>query len=303
MIKNILVPLDGSAFGEQALPVAAEIARRRQAALHIVKVHTLVITGDNMVHYTALDLEPTSEIAGYLEKVARNIQEKSGVKPVTRVLEGAVSEALEIYAAENHIDLIAMTTHGRGGLSRAWLGSVTDDLVRHASAPVLLLRPSEKPAERPAPTAFHRVLIGLEGSAHSESVLEPALELAKLFEAPVTLVRAIMPPPVYGLEVAGYAPAVADLTATDKLREEANEYLRRKAAALKERGIAASPLLLEAPHAASAILDTARKENCDLIAMATHGRGGLPRLILGSTTDKVIRGATSAVLVRRPAAN
>jgi nucleotide-binding universal stress UspA family protein len=286
MIRSILVPLDGSEFSEQALPLAVELAQRLNAALHMVKVHTLVIAGDNLVHYTALDLEPASEIANYLERISGKVQSQLKSRPVTRVLEGAVSEALELYANETRCDLIVMTTHGRGGLSRAWLGSVADELIRHVSAPVLLLRPSEDSGKRPAPAALHRILIALKGTALSESILEPALEMARAFNAPVTLVRCIMPPRVYGLEIAGYGPAAADLAAAE----------------MKERGITATPLLLEAPHAATAILNAARKENCDLIAIATHGRGGIPRLVLGSVTDKVVRGATSAVLVRRAAA-
>ncbi|MFL5341302.1 MAG: universal stress protein [Gemmataceae bacterium] len=301
MMRSILVPLDGSEFSEQALPLAAELARRCDAALHLVKVHTLVIAGDAVAHYTALDIEPAPEIAAYLDGVAARLKGGQPIKITTGVLEGGISEAQETAIGNLHVDLVVMTSHGRGGLSRAWLGSVADELVRHAAAPVLLLRPAEGPVKRPVPSVLHRILVALEGTTLSESVLEPALELARAFGVPVTLARAVMPPPIYGLELAGYAPTVTDVQAAGKIRDAAADYLQRHVTALKERGIAATPLLLDAPNAAPAILDAAKKENCDLIAVATHGRGGLPRLVLGSVADKIIRGACGAVLVRRAA--
>ena len=293
MIHSILVPLDGSEFGEQVLPLAAEIARRHNATLHLVKVHTLVLVPEAVAMYTAAELESTSEIAAYLnELVAKLSVTGPAVRLHTVVLEGAVIEALEAYVATNRVDLIVMTTHGRGGLSCAWLGSVADELVRRVATPVLLLRPSDDPAQPPAPASFDRLLVVLDGTPVAEAILEPAVELARTFGASLTLARVVPLTPAPGRDA-------ADRALAERVRTAATDYLHGRAVALREQGVTVNPFLLESEHAAVALLDAVRTGHFDLIAVATHGRGELTRLFLGSVADKIIRGTTAAVLVRR----
>jgi nucleotide-binding universal stress UspA family protein len=192
-----------------------------------------------------------------------------------------------------------MTTHGRGGLERAWLGSVADALVRCCSVPILLLRPGESTPDIAQVPQFKRILIPLDGSALAEQILAPALELGGLAHAEYTLLRAVEP-----FVLVGYAPVAQasrlDLKLTQEGLAEAQRYLDRVAERLRAAGRPPRTRALLAEQSAAAILDEARRQDADLIAMATHGRSGLARLLLGSVADKVLRGATLPVLMVRP---
>jgi nucleotide-binding universal stress UspA family protein len=170
------------------------------------------------------------------------------------------------------------------------LGSVTDELIRRATMPVLVVRPKEKdPGILPEPV-LDNILIPLDGSALAEQVLEPALDLARLMEARCTLLRVVEPP----VERAGGGRS-------DEARTEAAAYLKHVAAKVSSQGLQVQTRVAVAHHAADAILAEAEAPACTLIALATHGRGGLKRLLLGSVADQLVRRALSPVLVNRPA--
>src|SRR5437763_15520289 len=123
MIQSILVPLDGSAFGEQALPLAAAIAKASEAALHLVHVH---VPEEVMFAEPMLFVPPEAvkneeqQQHRYLSQVARRLATELPAAPTTAVLEGPVIDGIEKHAREVQADLVVMTTHGRGPLSRAW---------------------------------------------------------------------------------------------------------------------------------------------------------------------------------------
>jgi nucleotide-binding universal stress UspA family protein len=231
-----------------------------------------------------------------------------GIVRALAAAEVAASSALLAGRAEDVLcenaagcaDLVVMTTHGRGPFSRFWLGSVADCLVRRLTVPLLLVRPSGEAAwETTAEPFLRRVLIPLDGSTDSESVLGPVVELGTAEGMEYTLLRAVPPPPALGWEVPGYAAqAEADLLA-ERLRGEAGEYLEGVARRLRAAGVRVRTRALVHPSAAGAILDAAAAGGFDLIALRTRGRGGAARLLLGSVADKVVRGAAVPVLVSR----
>ncbi len=179
MVRSVLVPLDGSPFGEQALALAVSIAQKSAAQIHLVHVLTPVIVGDALMQYTMVDVETPQQAKDYLSGLVANLPKPLAKEPTVRVLDGAVPTAIADYARANNIDLLVMTTHGRGPISRAWLGSVADELIRHVTVPILLLRPEEgKPA---ALTEVKKMLIALDGTVRSEAIVSPSEQLAKLF--------------------------------------------------------------------------------------------------------------------------
>src|SRR5205085_3150383 len=124
----------------------------------------------------------------YVEGVAATVRATGGVPVETAVLDGQVVATLCKHAAEVKANLMVMTTHGRGPLSRFWLGSTTDELVRHTPVPLLVYRPTpDKPP--PADFRFHRILVPLDGSDVAEEALGPAAEMARLMDAGLTFVR------------------------------------------------------------------------------------------------------------------
>ena len=193
-------------------------------------------------------------------------------------------------ARAGNADLIVMATHGRGPLSRFLAGSVADELIRRAGVPVLLVRPSEKAPEIIPERVLDNILIPLDGSALAEQVLEPALDLAQLMEARCSLLRVVESRSSPASRASGGPPEKA----------QAEAYLEHVAAKVREQGVSVRTRVVVARHAVAAILEVAAAQASNLIALATHGRGGLRRLLLGSVADMLVRAAASPVLVYRP---
>ncbi len=303
MYRSLLVPLDGSAFAEHALPFALSIARRAGAALHLAHVHVPLafVSADGMTPFDlTLDRKVAEGEREYLDAAVKRVAAASSVPVASTCLEGPViAETLHAHAANTGADLIVMTTHGRGPLSRFWLGSVADELVRRATVPILLVRPQEAAPDLASDPALRHLLIPLDGSALAEQALEPAVALGKLMEADYTLLRIYFPLEQVGLE--SYALGVGLVPPVEQLRTEAQAYLDRVAERLRQRGLRVHTQVALGPQPASAILDEAQRLGVDGVALETHGRRGLTRLLLGSVADKVIRGASIPVLVHRSA--
>jgi nucleotide-binding universal stress UspA family protein len=149
MYRSLFVPLDGSVTGEHALPWALSLAQRANAAIQVASVHVPVAPvfgGSDLLGDTKLDSIIRDKERAYLEGVVRRLAPTPA--PVTSaLLEGAIADALDEQARAIDADLIVMTTHGRGPLSRFWLGSVADKLIRQASLPILVVRPREEPVD------------------------------------------------------------------------------------------------------------------------------------------------------------
>jgi nucleotide-binding universal stress UspA family protein len=302
MFRNILLPLDGSPFSEHALPLGVDLAVRSGARLHLVQVHeppVAQVYPDGLpVFDERWDGAVRAQSEEYLRSVAQRCMERGGTSPVTELLDGAVAAAIAQYAAEVDVDLVTMTTHGRGGISRAWVGSVADSLVRRASVPILLIRPKEQELDWGARRDARHVLVPLDGSELSEGILEPALALGSLSGARYTLLRIVLPVPfVAGPQVAGLAFSEGG---AEQSRLAAVAYLEQAAERLRARGaeVAIETVFHTVP--ALGILDYAATHAVDMIAMATHGRGGWSRVALGSVADKVMRGTMMPVLLFRP---
>lgn len=290
MYKRIMVPLDGSPFSERALPLAVALAHRSGAELRLV--HVLVPLANKVF------LEEEGGAEGYLNALAERITKESGVDATAerRVGREVVGE-LSYYSAEEGVDLIVMATHGWGGLQRAWLGSATDRLIREARVPVLAFRPGKKETPRPDGKVLDDVLIPLDGSALSESIVKEALKFGGR-EARYTLLR-VVPMGMPSSSISGRLELAQREKLLKAMEDDARKYLAEVAERLREEGYEVKTAVTVELQPARAILDYAEEHEVDLIAQATHGRGGVIRFTLGSVTDKVLRGAEVPVLVMR----
>ncbi len=298
MYRSILVPLDGSAFSEHALPMARLLAQRSGATLRLVHVQTRSLADKD---FTALS---DGHELTYLDQLKERLT-ANGDAPLaitTEVLERSlfqmVQESLGKFLA-SHIattvpDLVVMTTHGRGGLARAWLGSVADALVRQSNAPILLLRPSEGSPNFTQSPSLQQMLIPLDGSPLAEQILAPALALGDALEADFTLLRIVEPLfPIYN-----YLARTKELDEAEILA--ARRYLEEVTKRLADGKRQVHTRVVLAPTLAQAILEDVQRHPSDLIALATHGFSGLQRMMIGSVADKVLRGSDVPVLVYRP---
>jgi nucleotide-binding universal stress UspA family protein len=300
MYRSILVPLDGSRFGEHALPLALSLARRAGASLHLVEVHTAYLYAESgLVYDDQIDTMLREQERGYLEAVVKRLRAVSPV-PISHILQdGAVSDTLAAQAAATGVDLIVMTTHGRGPLSRFWLGSIADELVRRAAVPVLLVRPEETAPELTHEPVLRHVIIALDGSALAEKVIEPAAALARLNQAEITLLRIVKPVLFPGHDPKVVVQPPPAQPATDQAQSEAHSNLEGIAERWRGQGMSVQIRVMVDERPAVAILELSQALPESVIALATHGRGGLTRAVLGSVADKVVRGATGPVLVCR----
>jgi nucleotide-binding universal stress UspA family protein len=301
--RSILVSLDGSSLSEQALPLAVAIAERAKASLRLVLVSQLPVVPLSPAGrplYASLEREARQSETAYLKAFGDQLKQRSSSLAITSaILAGPVADTLREHIRERGIDLVVMTSRGQGGLRRLWLGSVADALVRGSAVPVLLVRPEEHPSPRPVLENLSRILVPVDGSALSEAILDPARELAALAGAELMLVQVVQPL-ASPLEGHGAAPLRFDVELTTLRRKEAADYLSHLAERCAAAGVRTAHAATLGTNVADAILGLAESATIGCVAMATHGRGGVKRLALGSVADKVVRTAHCPILVYRP---
>lgn len=298
MFRNVLVPVDRSAFAETAIPQAAAIARRCGGKLHIVMVHAITVPdamrGAPLPLDASLDLEIRRDEQKYLESLASRCATEHAILPETILLDGAVASTIDAHCQAIDADLVVISTHGRYGIERAWLGSVADRLIRRLSIPVLLIRPREGVALPFEPTVKH-ILVGLDGS----SLAEGALRAAGAIAGPTTrctALRIAVPPRNPG---SPYIPdaARANREALETSVRAARTYLDTLSHRVRGNWESFDVAVLTAWRPAEAILEAAKGLDADMIAVATQGHGPIVRAMIGSVADEVIRGSSVPVLV------
>jgi nucleotide-binding universal stress UspA family protein len=302
MYTNIVVPLDGSSFGELALPFAYAIARRNDASVRFLTVIPPLPPyheGDDRAseeagHY----LMAREEAERYHADLRRRVESVGwNVPTLAHVEMGGVVEELDGYVRATDVDLLVMTTHGRGPLRRAWLGSVADGLLRRTPCPVLAVRPRPGQQLSLVEPGFRHILVTLDGSPEAREILPFAGALAKSFGSAVTLLRVI--PPQFPVASSLASHLHYGFEGWEGQESAARELLSREAEDLEAQGLAVDVRVVKGIHPADGILKFSASEDVDLVAMTTHGRGGVARLVLGSVADKVLRGASVPLLLHR----
>ena len=299
-IRSILVPLDGSSLAEEALPIAQAIAERARCKLKLVLVHEPLILMEPGPAYTKVELAMLKADREYLKSVTARLRERLGKSVSSAVVRGLpVAQTLATYIRELGPDLVVMTTHGRGGIRRAWLGSVTDQLIRSAEIPVLVVRPGEAGVAKPG-APLSEILVPLDGSPLAEAVLEPAMELARLWDAEIALVQVVEPVILVSGEPLSFPSAYADQINAIR-RDSAQDYISDVAERVRGSGLRCTGVAVIGVAVPETLINLAAPERVSLLAVATHGRGGPKRALLGSVADKLIRAGSVPVLVVRPA--
>lgn len=291
MFRTILVPLDGSPVGEQALAAAARLARAVHATVHLVHVHypnslTPIVIETLPVIDTDLRSLAAEHERCYLEQTAQSPL-LHGLDVVTTRLEGPVAETLAAYAQTIQANVIVMTTHGWSGFEYFWLGSVTEALLRLTHTPLWIMRPGET-AQRAA-QPLQRILVPLDGSQLAEKILPVVQALAALDNARLILARVIdgrSLPPNSGID-----------------NQHVEAYLQTVATRLEAQGSPTDIAIGTGNQPARVLLNLSRELNVDTIALATRGQGGWKRLMVGSTADKLIRGSPIPVLAMCPSSH
>lgn len=295
MYRTIMVPLDGSDFAEKALPMAVGLCLRTGSELRL----TTVVEGISALSMEAWEREGVAYANDYLDGVVSRIVADGFDGDVdTSVAVGDAVVTLTEASNAPGVDLVVMASHGHGAFTRLWMGSVADGLVRHADVPVIVVRAEEGGAAPPIRKSIGTILIPLDGSALAEDALLYATEFGELYARAYHLTRVVS----YPVELATpYLPHTAQMN-EEVFRESmrsAAEYLEAKAEQMRRRGHRVTTSVAVHAQPAQGILEETAATGADLIAMSTHGAGGLRRAVLGSTADKVMRGADVPVLLHR----
>jgi nucleotide-binding universal stress UspA family protein len=299
MFRRILVALDGSTFAEHALPYAAAAARRHRAELILMLVHVRQspVTTELALRDAIDDWESsqTEREAVYLNDLADRMAREYALAVRVHLRHGEVVPCIDLAVRQEHVDLVVLTTHGRAGFERLWLGSVADQLLRHIETPVLVIRPADAHPPAVAAGDYRHVLVALDGSERAERAIEPALALAG-DDSRLTFLRIVAPPAAI---TSPYLPHAARISQTEMERrtEEATRYVEDVVARPPAGSVQLHATVVVDYHPAHALLGWSREYGVDLIAVSTHGRGPVRRLLMGSVTDKIVRASTVPVLV------
>jgi nucleotide-binding universal stress UspA family protein len=298
MFRQILVPLDGTPFAEQAVPTAIMLARAGRGRLLLARVFEPppMALSDTGVPFTdAATIDAMFAAArDELDAEASRVAEHAQVPVQSALVTGDVATALHTLAVERGVDLVVIASHDRGSLGRLFLGSVAERVAREPGIPVLLVRKSSAQvgAERDAdPSAdvmrrpvepFAHLLIPLDGSPVADAALGPAARLAHATGAAVTLVTVH--------DSWRHAAGVPDHAAS-------GQYLDAVAGRLRADGLTVDVREVEDKDAARAIVRCAADVGADVIAMGTHTRGPLVRLVEGSVAEGVVHAVLLPVLL------
>jgi nucleotide-binding universal stress UspA family protein len=297
MFRTIVVPLDGSELAERALPYAQTLANAGGG--RVVLVRTQPASKAELMDVSGESASTEIPAEDYLADARLRLP---GLPVQTMIEYGHAGDAIVQTVHEQGADTIVMTTHGRSGFGRWLYGSVADHVLRHAMVPVLLV-----PAACPyawsgtggsQPAEPRRILVPLDGSAFGEAILPAAGRLAALLDAEIDLLRAVEMPTSGGYPYAESLAYVPELLETQQAA--AQGYVEDVAARLRAegRGVTART---EVGWPGTVIASVARERQAGVIAMATHGRSGLARVVLGSVATATLQQACAPLLLVRPA--
>lgn len=282
MFKHVLVPLDGAPQSNAALPLARTVAKSTGAAITLLRVL------------------PATESAGdrgaifrTLEKVAIELT-GDGLQAEPALREGEIVPQILEEVRAGSIDLIVMRSHGRVGLRRAVLGSVTQRVLAASGVPVLVVRPGGRRVRH-----IRTLLVPLDGSAGGAVALGTAVGLSQASGASVKLLRVAVPIPEHVYTEFDYA-AIPDFDPAawdEEALASAGTYVDDIVARLRGAGVTAEGVARMAPEIARTIVSVARETSADLIVMSTQALTGAARALLGSVADAVVRGASCPVLL------
>lgn len=283
MIERIVVPLDGSLTAEAILPQIRRVLYRHDSEVILVRAVPPPPVEDSIALAEAELAAAREYILGQLERL-----EKSGVRARHIVRIGSPVGVILDIVEEQKATMIAMATHGASGLKRALFGSVAEAVVRKSPVPVLLLRPFWSyelvPAVRPEHAPIRNLLLPVDGSDLATQALPAVIEFAELFETRVVLLRVLDKKETKE----GMAAAKA----------EAEKQLAALAKTIEKKGVE-TVAIVETGMPVEQILKAVRFHEIDLIAMTTHGRSGLSRMVTGSVAEDVLREATVPVMIIR----
>jgi nucleotide-binding universal stress UspA family protein len=299
VFNTLLVPLDGSELAERALPYAVRLAAERGGRL--VLTRAALAPPPSGLDWERQQLTVMDEATAYLADVSQKVATR--VPVTTAPLYGHAADAILAAAEQMSADSIVMATHGRTGLAHLLHGSVAEAVLTRSPVPVFVVyaRPGEAAAP-PFDSASARILVPLDGSAFAEAALPAALEIVGA-AGELVLCSVAAAPDHVERDQQGRVRAYLDQQ-EEAVRREALDYLHQVEAQLKQQRPDLQVTLdvrIGDPAPGIAMAEIALA--ADLVVMATHGRTGIRRAVLGSVAGAVLTTGSVPVLLVSPAAS
>ncbi|HLY74042.1 MAG TPA: universal stress protein, partial [Planctomycetota bacterium] len=290
MFERILVPLDGSARAEVILPQIARILNREDSEILLLRVVNIPESA-GLVMRTNVRHQEREEAQQYLHTMALRFGQKAS-KVHARLAEGWPADVILETAKTEGATMIAISTHGRSGMERWAIGSVAEKVARSSDVPVLMVRSFRRGSKGdlepmvPAELPFRRILVPVDGSVTSMSVIGSAEKVAELYGSEVMVLH-VLPPYVPADAMLPGMEASFPILRPEPIRPEEDEVTEKAADRFRHAGLKVTRLTVEG-EPASEILDLCKNRAADLIALGTHGRTGFSRWALGSVAERVL---------------
>jgi nucleotide-binding universal stress UspA family protein len=292
MFEKIIVPLDASIASEVVFPYVAEIASRFGSRITLTRVCQSYDA--NFINKSRAYLKIAVDT---LNGQLREWQSRTETEVTSEIKVGSPAVEIINYANQTLCDLIAITSRGESG-DKPWpLGNVSAKILRSSNFPVLLIRKLPDGDAIKQRKLIKRILVPLDGSSLGEAAIPLASSLAANLSAEIVLLHVVQPMR-YLLDSDAFGSSLNQNQIEEIEKHSAEEYLSQIKKSLMEKGYGISTFTASG-FAADEIIDYAKSNNIDLIAIATHGRSGFGRWVFGSVTDKVLHAGDTPVLVVR----
>lgn len=283
MYDSILLPVDGSEHTAKIVHHAAELAQWAEATIQVVFVADTTQDSVTVVDGTVVDaLEQEGETI--VADVAETL-ETLGVEHGTDVVQGSPAPTIVDYAERYDYDLIVLPTHGRTGISRYLLGSVTEKVVRLSDVPVLTAR--IQPDEQ-LTFPYENILIPTDGSPASTAATRHGLALAATLDATVHVLSVV--------DDSSLGPDVRSALSADELEHPATEAVEDVVTEADEYDLAHVQTYVEHGPPAEVIREHIETSEIHAVVMGSSGRRGVDRILLGSVAEKTVRSAPVPVI-------
>jgi nucleotide-binding universal stress UspA family protein len=291
-IRHILVPMDGSAVAECALPFAAVLGQVLSARITLLRVLTAPPGRVDPVQWELV----RAEARGQLVRSERQLTAR-GLTSAVAVQEGRPAEQIIHFAREHRVDLIVLSSHGEGGLTGWVLSSTAQKVVARTNSSILIVPAYATEGSRTADLRFGKILLPLDCSPRAECILPFAAALARAHDAELILAHVVPEPELPRRMPPSPEDVALARRLTERNRNESESYLRNVSNDLSAQGIRVQIHAVVSTRRPHTILELADREAVDLIVACAHGATGKASDRYGSTAAHLIQRSNRPIVV------
>jgi len=297
MINHILVPLDGSALAECVLPHVMAIAPVTNARVTLAHVMEYAQHEGRTPAVDPVDWHlQKRELEMYLEQIADQLR-KSGLSVEHTIIEGNPAESVIEFARNNNVDLIALSTHGRSGLSGWNVSSVVHKILMRSYKSTLLVRAYQSTAAGSSEVHYKRLFIGLDCSPRAEYILPVAMNLAQYYNSQLILGTVIQKPQTIHRFPLSEENGELINQIVEKNHQAASHYFDQLHTQFSQKGLELRTDIAIGDNVVAILHNMVEEANADLVMLVAHGHSGERRWPYGSITNSFIAYGNTPLMI------